>query len=412
MLFARGAPIPHDLTRDFVKVPGDLLRESEGLYRLVITEELREVSYFDWAQLAVVDHPRAADFYVDERLKLGAPQPFRVYTVRTPRAPVAATDGRGADLLPALLKRDQVYTDGLPPSKYRGLLPAHDLILDLGEMPNPRRVRLFLTGWIYPGGTSVNIAVSQDKTMRVGPTTLSVSNGRGGWKVVDGNVGMPAGRDKTMVLEIPGGFPSADHRVKLTTNYELRWDQAFYTSGETAAPTRVQRLPVSQSVLSRRGYSRLYQRGVNGPYWYDFETPAPDPGYQPIAGRYTRFGDVTPLLTEVDDRYVIQGPGEALELAFDARRLPPPPPGWVREFVFFTDGWTKDSDPNTVTSQTVAPLPFHGMKRYPPGPGERFPADAQHRRWREEYNTRVVSPTPRNLPEPHRGPPRNGGRQQ
>jgi len=52
------------------------------------------------------------------------------------------------------------------------------------------------------------------------------------------------------------------------------------------------------------------------------------------------------------------------------------------------DGWSKDGDPNTAFSQTVEPLPFHGMSQYPYPASERFPDTPAHRAWREKYNTR------------------------
>ena len=38
------------------------------------------------------------------------------------------------------------------------------------------------------------------------------------------------------------------------------------------------------------------------------------------------------------------------------------------DFILFTDGWVKDGDLNTVASQTVGPLPYHGLRGYPPDP--------------------------------------------
>ena len=53
--------------------------------------------------------------------------------------------------------------------------------------------------------------------------------------------------------------------------------------------------------------------------------------------------------------------GDAVRLTFDASALPPVPEGWVRDWLFVSDGWDKDADKNTVAGQTVEPLPFHGM---------------------------------------------------
>ncbi len=59
------------------------------------------------------------------------------------------------------------------------------------------------------------------------------------------------------------------------------------------------------------------------------------------------------------------GSGDELQLLFDARALPPLPPGWTRDYLLQVDGWAKDRDANTAFSQTVEPLPFHGMTATP-----------------------------------------------
>ena len=65
----------------------------------------------------------------------------------------------------------------------------------------------------------------------------------------------------------------------------------------------------------------------------------------------------------VDDRYVIMNAGDAMYLQFDA--LEPVPDGYTRDYIFFSDGWVKDGDWNTVHSRTVGPLPHHSMSGYP-----------------------------------------------
>ena len=93
--------------------------------------------------------------------------------------------------------------------------------------------------------------------------------------------------------------------------------------------------------------------------------------------------------------------GDAVDLRFDASGLAPPAPGRARTCLLFLDGWAKDGDANTVTSQTVEPLPFHAMSGYPYAASEQFPDDEEHRAWRREWNTR---PGRRLLPKPGDGP--------
>src|SRR5947199_7822363 len=110
--------------------------------------------------------------------------------------------------------------------------------------------------------------------------------------------------------------------------------------------------------------------------------------WNPTPGLYTRYGDVQPLLAAADDELLIMGSGDEVRLLFDAAALPPLPPAWRRDFLLLVDGWAKDADPNTAFSQSVEPLPFHAMSRYPYPGSERFPDDPEHRQYRATYNTR------------------------
>ena len=110
--------------------------------------------------------------------------------------------------------------------------------------------------------------------------------------------------------------------------------------------------------------------------------------WNPTPGNYTRYGDVLPLVTRVDDRLTVMGSGDELKLAFPASQLPPLRPHWTRDFLLLVDGWAKDADANTAFSQSVTPLPFHRMSAYPYKPSEHFPADAEHAAYVREYLTR------------------------
>ena len=54
-------------------------------------------------------------------------------------------------------------------------------------------------------------------------------------------------------------------------------------------------------------------------------------------------------------------------------------------------GWVKDGDMNTALGQTVSPLPFHGMKSYPPRDTNLYPSDTAHQNYQLNYNTRKVT---------------------
>ncbi|MFI5228307.1 MAG: hypothetical protein ACHQWU_04515, partial [Gemmatimonadales bacterium] len=113
-----------------------------------------------------------------------------------------------------------------------------------------------------------------------------------------------------------------------------------------------------------------------------------DSPWRPIAGQFTRYGDVDSLLLASDDQYIVMAPGDETTLEFDAAGAPPVPAGWSRDFFLYSDGWIKDADLNTAHGGTSEPLPFHAMTHYPYDPGERYPSDAAHARYLAHYETR------------------------
>jgi hypothetical protein len=137
----------------------------------------------------------------------------------------------------------------------------------------------------------------------------------------------------------------------------------------------------------------MYRKGGRyGPFWFDYGDVSVEPRWLGLRGLFTRFGDVRELLERADDMYAVFGPGDEITVEFDAGRAPPLPAGWRRDYLLYSDSWLKDADLNTGTGQTVEPLPFHAMTRYPYGADESYPSDAEHRRYRKRYNTRRLTP--------------------
>jgi len=110
-------------------------------------------------------------------------------------------------------------------------------------------------------------------------------------------------------------------------------------------------------------------------------------------GAYTRLGDVRDLLLKSDDRFVVFGSGDEVQLDFDPSRLPPLPEGWKRDYFFFADGYEKDMDFYATEGDFVNPLPFHRMSTYPYSK-EDFPQDEVHLNDLLNYDTRFFSAAP------------------
>jgi hypothetical protein len=200
------------------------------------------------------------------------------------------------------------------------------------------------------------------------------------------DMGIPSGKPKTIAVDLTGKFLSASREIRIVTNLCVYWTKIFL--GEDPAPPAVSitAIDASEGALRFRGFSRY-----SPPSDFDYSQVLPASMWNPTAGNYTRYGDVRELVIAADDRMVIMGSGDELRLAFPADRLPKLPPGWRRDFLLLVDGWAKDGDPNTAFSQSVEPLPFHGMSQYPYKNGQSFPHDSQHLEYLRRYNTRSAS---------------------
>ena len=142
--------------------------------------------------------------------------------------------------------------------------------------------------------------------------------------------------------------------------------------------------------LHFRGYPREYSPDGRHPNLADYDNLDRNVAWKLMAGDYTRFGDVRPLLDEADDCFVIMGHGEEITLRFAVDQFGPVPDGCQRTFILKTDSYCKDMDLYTAFPSTVEPLPFHGMSGYPYPAGEHYPDTDKTRQYRSTYNTRRV----------------------
>ncbi len=248
---------------------------------------------------------------------------------------------------------------------------------------------LILNGWVDWADGSTFLAASQETKEGLIMPYLQVKNAKGEWETVIQDMGIPAGKPKTISVDLTGKFLSASREVRIVTNLCVYWDEIFL-SEETGTPETVL-TPVDAEFadLHFRGFSKpVIHPERKQPENFLYNEVSAVSTWNPTPGNYTRYGDVRWLLSAIDDQMVIMGAGDELNLKFDAKTLPVLRPGWKRDFLLMVDGWAKDADANTAFAKSVEPLPFHGMSAYPYPTTEHFPGDAAHREYQEKYNTR------------------------
>ena len=292
-------------------------------------------------------------------------------------------------MLPSILRRDGIYAGGFR-HNYAGVAERHSLTLDLGREAAPtNKAVLFLNGWVDWADGSTFFGASQGAAEGLILPYLQVKDQAGNWQTVIEDMGIPAGKPKTIAVDLSGKFLSASREIRIVTNLCVYWDEIFLSEETGPPPARLTPLDVASADVQLRGFSRpvIHERREQ-PESFEYANWTGAGAWNQTPGLYTRYGDVRELVSDVDDRFVIMGAGDELRLRFADRGLPPLAPNWRRDFLLLVDGWAKDADANTAFSQTVEPLPFHAMSRYPYPPSEHYPDDASHQFYRSKYNTR------------------------
>ncbi|HKG22225.1 MAG TPA: FG-GAP-like repeat-containing protein [Blastocatellia bacterium] len=380
------------MTEDRVKIRGSQLAPRDGFYDLRITADLWETHFFDHVRLMVVDHPAGTEVFVDERFAIPPPE-LEVIPTTPPRPFARVRDDSGRDVTEVVRARDRIYLDTFGRGAYQGVTRDHYVEVELGDDVPLEGAWLVGSGWIHPTDSSINVAISQGSHGPPQSLSLEVPDGKGGWAVARPGLGFPAGKTKTVMISLDELFQnSSNRRLRLRTNMEIYWDSLEWASGLPPGTITEQRVDASSAELRYRGFNATSRADRSSPELPEYRLAGTQQVWRDLVGYYTRFGEVKELLARVDDRYVIMNAGDEMALRFPEQ--PPPPDGWVRDYVLIGDGWEKDGDYNTTFSRTVLPLPSHDAPDYttPPGRLEDDPVYRRHPQDWQEYHTRYVTP--------------------
>jgi hypothetical protein len=376
-------PVDHD---EFVQIRPDQLRLRDGKYEVRVTEELREVSFIDQVKLIAVDHPRGVDVFTNDKFKSPPFPEFRLFGVKQRIYPVRAVDQAGADVLDRILARDSRYPDAFERG-IDGRAQQHSLTLSFPESASDPV--LFLHGWVDWADGSTFVASSQSARGGLAPPALRVKDSAGRWVTVIEDMGMPAGKPKTIAVDLQGKWLSKSRDVQIVTSMAVYWDEVFLGPNARDPRVRLSEMLPSRAELSFRGFSAVKVHPERKqPEHFDYQSVTPTAMWNPTPGQYTRYGNVETLLSRIDDQFVIMGAGDQVALEFDPAALPPLPENWIREFLIFFDGYAKDADANTAHSSSVGPLPFHGMRSYPYPASQHYPDGPAHQDYLRQFNTR------------------------
>jgi uncharacterized repeat protein (TIGR01451 family) len=372
---------------DYIPLNGTQLQPRNGYYDMVLTQKWNEIFYLDSTYLVVVDHPSDVNVYstlVEQYLDpayMG-----KIYTVsKTPSSPVSAVNEKGENVLPQIKAIDNVFTPGINgiQSQSWDNVSWNRLTLDLGDLSNAEQIKLVVRG-IVDWGAAEDYTTWIDKFFdpdhpapagaQITPAPyMEVKDANGNWVSVPESRQFPIPPDgvaRTFVVDLTGLFLTDDYSIRINNFWNVTFD---YIAVDTTTQANI----TTQEIYP---HAELYQT---------FTTESVS------SGNFTRYGDVTSLVLNADDMFVIGKQGDTVSLVFPTADLAPPAEGMERDYFFFDSLWFKDETGNWGYGFdfTVDPLPFQNMSGFPyPLDSESYPTDGAHVKYLEEYNTRVVTP--------------------
>src|SRR5579864_4919414 len=128
---------------------------------------------------------------------------------------------------------------------------------------------------------------------------------KGKWIRIIDDMGFPAGGPRTMTADLTGKLPPGTQRIRISTNLQIYWNSILIDRGSQDQDVRLTPVPLAGADLRFHGFPLKIEGQPPGNVMYVYEKASPTGPYTRPAGTYTRYGDVLPLLTSLDDQMVV-----------------------------------------------------------------------------------------------------------
>lgn len=343
--------------------------------QVIFREDKDESDYIDEHQVFSIDLPLNTSLYplVNARPYMGKTlQESSVLVSQNSRPPVSAIVVQtGQNILADISnpQDDQVAVFGVAGATDSGVTT---LELDLGSV-DPARC----------------IVIMRSRKMDPGPKIFqpaSIWNGSN-WQQLPAQYNITALNMfwATVAVNLTGVFPTSDTRVRFNLGYKTAWDWiAIDTDTSVNSLTYDARsLDLVSANLGYSGPGRMVT-GADGLDTHVY-TDIVSGNFGSMKGNYTRYGNVSELLTATDSLYSVIGQGDEIRLRYSEPN-PTAPAGYSRTYVSYLMAYYKTNKRGTV----LEPYPFVGMPSYPYNSSYHYPTGSPYDDYRASYQTRVM----------------------
>lgn len=373
---------------DYVKIYKNILSNTNGYFDLTLAQQWDELYYLDSAYMLVVDRPIGTDTYMSMTSYLSDGSTGKVYTVAPDGdflSPVSATNEKGKNVLGQILSKDGIFSPGI--NGYDSVwnnITLNQLTLNLGDLSSAPAIKLIVTGmvdwglaqpyydWIDQFKEAAAQGLLSNGTEIMPAPYLEVLTANGTWIRVNQDIPLPSDyRARTYTIDITSIFPEdvSEYKVRFNNYWNVTYDYI-------GIDTTTQQSITTQIIRPTAMFEQLWETKSTS------------------SGAFTRYGDVTPLLQEADDMFVIGRQGDQVNMRFSTVDLEPVAEGMERDYYFVVACWFKDPPGawGYGFDFTVDPMPFLAMSGFPYTSEENYPSDAAHLAYLQQYNTRVIAP--------------------
>jgi hypothetical protein len=375
---------------DTIKLDASKLTPRDGYYDMVLFQQWDEIFYLDAAYMLAVDHPIGTEVYSTMVNYVNQAFNGEIYTVSKNNlaTPISAINEKGENVLPYISQLDGTFTpgnNGLASPSWNNIT-SNQLTLTLGDLSDAQEIKLVIHGmidwgspehyyeWIDSFEAAFDHGLVPDGTQIYPAPYMEVMDETGSWVRVPQDRQMPTPSDyvpRSFIVDLAGLFPTDanEYQIRITNFFNVTFD---YIGIDTTPQENI-------AVQRINPEATLHPIGLGGTT-------------SNASGSFTRYGDVTQLLNEADDMFVIGMQGDQVALKFPTVDLPPLQDGMERDFFLFVACWFKDPPGNWGYGFkfTVDPLPFQGMSGFPYPETESYPYDSEHLAYLAEYNNRVI----------------------
>ena len=363
-------------------------------YDIVLFQQWDEIFYLDNVYLVVVDHSADIDVYSTMVNYINRGFYGEIYTIDEDSlvSPVSATNENGEDVLSCITQLDGVFTPAINgvDSQSWDNIQLNQLTLDLGDLSDAPTIKLLINGMVDWGPAqpyydyiemfdeAYAAGLVENGTQMYPAPYMEVMDAEGNWVRIPQDRQMPTPADyvpRTFAVDLDGLFPEdvTEYKIRIT-NF---WNVTFDYIGIDTTPQQ----EVTITEIDPIANFKPLEFGI---------TNSSSSGY------FTKYGNVTELLIDADDMYVIGRQGDNVTLKFPTTSLPLLEDDEERSVFLFVASWFKDPLGNWGYGFdfTVDPLPFRNMSGFPYPDTESYPTTEEYIQYLQEWNTRAI-----NIPE-------------